>query len=295
MKVFVTDAGTSFAQALLPALCRSEAVEAVTGGSTQPLPFEDPKFQRINLERGDAVPAEILRGHDALVHLASRASLSSSSPADSIDASVRPIHKLFQEAHAAGVQRLVHLSSAAVYGPAVHANEQSPLRPLAGFAYAERQAHLERLLEIDFPHCVRLRPHLVVGPHAHPAVRRLLRQPFYPKLGQPQPLFQCVHEDDLANAVLLSLHAEARGAYNIASEDSFTLRDAIRTRRGFSFGVSIDTAGALVRFGARYFVHEIDRSWIERAAHTVLINCRRAIAELGWHSLYTARQAIAAT
>ena len=107
MKVFVTDADTSFAQALLPALCRSEAVEAVTGGSKQPLPFEDPKFQRINLERGDAVPAEVLRGHDALVYLASRASLSSSSPADSIDASVRPIHKLFQEAHAAGVQRLV--------------------------------------------------------------------------------------------------------------------------------------------------------------------------------------------
>ena len=43
MKVFVTDADTSFAQALLPALCRSEAVEAVTGGSKQPLPFEDPK------------------------------------------------------------------------------------------------------------------------------------------------------------------------------------------------------------------------------------------------------------
>jgi UDP-glucose 4-epimerase len=295
MKVLVTDAGASFGQALLPVLCRSDAVDTVTGVDIRRVDFEDSKFRSVQLAIGDAAVSEVLQGHHALVHLASHASFARTSSADAIDASVRPMHKLFQEAHAAGVHHLVHMSTAAVYGPAVHANEQSPLRPFAGFAYAEQQAHLERLLEIDFPHCVRLRPHLIVGPHAHGTVRRLLRQPFYPKLAQPAPLFQCVHEDDLANAVLLALNSEAHGAYNIATEESFTMQDAIRTRRGFSFGVSVATAASLVRFAARYLSHDVDPGWLERAGHTVLINCRRAITELGWRSRYTARQALAAT
>jgi UDP-glucose 4-epimerase len=295
MKVLVTDAAASFGQALLPALCRSEAVEAVTGVDTRRVDFEHTKYRSVQLAISDVALADVLQGHDGLVHLASHASFAPASSADAIDASVRPIHRLFQEAYAAGVRHLVHLSTAAVYGPAVHANEQSPLRPFAGFPYAEQQAHLERLLEIDFPQCVRLRPHLIVGPHAHATVRRLLRQPFYPRIPPPQPLFQCVHEDDLANAVLLALDSEAHGAYNIATEESFTLHDAIRTRRGFSYGVSVATAASLARFAARYLSYDIDAGWIERTAHTVLINCRRAITELGWRCRYTARQALAAT
>ena len=294
MKVLVTDAAAAFGRALLPALCRSEAVDEVTGVDALRIEFEHPKFHAVQLAVNGGL-SEVLRGRDALVHLASHRSFARASSVETIDAAVRPVHRLFQEAHAAGVRRLVHLSTAAVYGPAVHANEQSPLRPFAGFAYAEQQAHLERLLEIDFPHCVRLRPHVIVGPHAHATVRRLLRQPFYPRLAHPEPLFQCVHEDDLANAVLLSLRSDAHGPYNIAAEESFTLHDAIKARRGFSFGLSIGAAASLVRFAARHLSQDIDPGWIDRAAHTVLINCRRAITELGWHCRYTARQALAAT
>jgi UDP-glucose 4-epimerase len=294
MKVVVTDAAAAFGQALLPALCRSEAVDEVTGVDAPRIAFEHPKFHGVQLDVNGSL-SDVLRGRDALVHLGSHRSFARASSCETIDAAVRPVHRLFQEAHAAGVRRLVHLSTAAVYGPAVHANEQSPLRPFAGFAYAEQQAHLERLLEIDFPHCVRLRPHVVVGPHAHATVRRLLRQPFYPRLAPPEPLFQCVHEDDLANAVLLSLRSDAHGPYNIAAEESFTLHDAIKARRGFSFGISIGAAASLVRFAARHLSQDIDPGWVDRAAHTVLINCRRAITDLGWHCRYTARQALAAT
>jgi nucleoside-diphosphate-sugar epimerase len=169
------------------------------------------------------------------------------------------------------------------------------MRPVAGFSYAHQQAHLEKLLEIDLPHCVRLRPHLVVGPHAHPAVRRVLRQPVYPRVPQPHALFQCVHEDDLARAVLLCLQSDARGPYNIATEDSFTVREAIRARRGFSIGVSARAAHSLARFMTRHFNYDLDPVWIERTSHTLLINCRRAISELGWRARYSARQALAAT
>jgi UDP-glucose 4-epimerase len=267
----------------------------VTGLGLRRQRFQHSKFRAVDFDVRDAAATRALAGHDALVNIMSHVPANTASNTDTVDARVRPLHKLFQEADAAGVQRLVHISTAAVYGPAVHANEQSPLKPFPGFAYAEQQAHLERLLEIDLPHCVRLRPHVIVGPHAHPIVRRVLRQPCYPKLVQPYALFQCVHEDDLAEAVLLCLTSTARGAYNIATEDSFTLREAIRARRGFSVGVSSRTAGSLIKLASRYLHYEIDPVWIERASHTLLINCRRAIAELGWHTRYSARQALATT
>ena len=295
MKVLVIGASECFGHALLPVLCGSDAVQAVTGLDTRAQRFAHPKLRTVELDVRDAAASRALGGHDALVNIMSHVPAASSAPGEAMDARVRPLHKLFQEAHAVGVQRLLHISTAAVYGPAVHANEHNPLKPFPGFAYAEQQAHLERLLDIDLPHCVRLRPHLIVGPHAHRVVRRALRQPFYPKLAQPHALFQCIHEDDLAQAVLLCLTSTARGAYNIATEDSFTLREAIRARRGFSVGVSRSTAGSFVNLANRYLSYDVDPVWLDRASHTLLINCRRAIAELGWRNRYTARQALAAT
>jgi nucleoside-diphosphate-sugar epimerase len=295
MKVFVTDAGSGFAQALLPALCSQAAVEAVTGVDTRPLPYTHPKLKAVRLDTPDAAVMPMLEGHDALVHLAGPEATRAAGAARTLEARVRPAHRLFQAANAAGVQRLIHLSTASVYGTAIHASEQSPLRPLPDFPYAAEQAHLEQLLEIDFPHCVRLRPHLIVGPHAHPAVRRLLCQPFYPRLPEPQPLFQCVHEDDLAAAVVLSLGPAASGPYNIATEESFSIRDAIQSRRRMRIGLSASAARSALNFAARFLRYDIDPAWLDRASHTLLINCRRAIIELGWRRRYTAREALAAT
>jgi nucleoside-diphosphate-sugar epimerase len=295
MKVLVTNASGSFAAALVPVLCESAEIDSVTGLDSRKTRFEHRKFHGVQADLAHPSATTFVEGHDALVHIAAYDSTPHAGSDEGVDASVRPAHRLFQAAHAAGASRLVHISSAAVYGPVVHANEQSPLRPLAGFAYAQRQARLEALLALDFPHCVRLRPHLIVGPNAHPSIRKVLHQPLYPRGSEPDPLFQCVHERDVACAVLLCLRSRAQGAYNIAAEESFTLRDAIRTRRGFSFGVPVNGARSALRLATRYLRYELDPVWIERAAHTVLINCRRAMAELGWRTRYSAREALAAT
>ena len=295
MRVFVTGAGGSFARALLPALCAAPAIDAVTAVDMSAGRYTHPKLTASGIGFGDPEAAALLAGHDALVHLPPITTAAGAGPVESAEAAVRPAHKLFHAAHAAGVRRLVHVSSAAVYGAAVHASEASPMRPEAGFVYAERQAHLEQLLEIDFPGCVRLRPHLIVGPHAHPTLKRLLRQPFYPREPQPHPLFQCIHEDDLAQAILLSLQNDARGPYNIASEDSFSLRDAIRARHAFSLGLSGRAARKAFALGNRFLRLDLDAAWLERASHTLLVNCRRAIIDLGWRRRYTGRAALAAT
>ena len=295
MRVLVTGAASRLAQAMLPALCSRPAVEAVTGIDSNSVRFRHAKFRGVALDIRDATPGPMLAQHDALVHLAFAVAADGMTADDMFDLNVRSAHKLFHAARDAGVKRLVHMSSAFVYGAAVHANEHSPLKPLSGFVYAEQQAQLDHMLGIEFPECVRLRPHVIVGPHAHPVLRKLLRQPFYLRLPDPQPLFQCVHEDDVAQAVLLALESEARGAYNLASEESLSLREAMKARHWLSVGLAPASARRGLELAARVLKWNFDPVWLERLSHTLLINSRRAISELGWRSRYSARAAIRAT
>jgi len=295
MKVFVTGAASGFAQALLPALCSSPGIESVTGVDCRHPPFEHSKFRAATLDIRDPALPPLLAGHDALVHLGGAAASGNPSAAALFDLNVRSAHKLFHAARGGGVKRFIHLSSALVYGPAVHANEQAPLKPLPGLRYAEHQARLEQMLAIEFPECARLRPHVIVGPHAHPVLKKVLRQPFYLKLPDPQPLMQCVHEDDVAQAVLVCLDNDARGAFNLAIEESLSLREAIRSRHALSAGVPPRAARAGLAWAARVLRWDFDPAWLDCLSHTLLVNCRRAITELRWRSRYSAREALRST
>jgi nucleoside-diphosphate-sugar epimerase len=229
------------------------------------------------------------------VHLAFVVLRGRMSEADMFDVNVTGSHKLFHAARAAGVRRLVHMSSAAVYGNGMHLDERAPLAPLPGFLYGAHKAQLERLLEADFPDCARLRPHVILGPGAQPVLRQLLRLPCYVALPDPQPLLQCVHEDDVARAVLLALGREAGGPFNLATEDGFSYREALRRRHRLCIALSPGTARAGLRFAWRHFGWGGEPAWVEGLSGTLLLNCRRAAVELNWRSRYDSAAVLAAT
>jgi UDP-glucose 4-epimerase len=295
MRIFVTGGSSCFAQVLLPMLCAHAGVEGVTAADVWAPRFSHPKLNVIGLDvRVPTLPA-VLHGHDALVHLSGTMFPARMSACDMFNVNVRAAQKLFHSARATTITRFVHLSSAVVYGSTIHANELARLNPLPGFLYAQHQAQLEHLLAIEMPECVRLRPHVIVGPHAHPMVKRLLSQPFYLRLNEPEPLFQCIHEDDLALAVILSLESDVRGAFNLAGEESFTLREALSARAWLTTGLRPSFVASASRFAGRVLRWGADPGIVQAMSHTLLVNCRRAIAELGWRSHYTAKAALATT
>jgi nucleoside-diphosphate-sugar epimerase len=166
--------------------------------------------------------------------------------------------------------------------------EGASLAPLAGFRYGEHKAQLERLLETDVPECVRLRPHVILGPHAQPLLLQLLSLPLYPALPSPCPSLQCVHEDDVARAVLLAIERGVRGPFNLAAEDGFSYRELIRRRHRFALPLPLGIARALLRASWRLTGWGGEPGWIEGLAHTLTLDCRRANNELGWHARYDA-------
>jgi UDP-glucose 4-epimerase len=295
MNVFLTGSSSCLAQALLPVLCAEPGVARVTGADLAPPRFVHTKFNALHLDIRDPRLPSMIEGHDALVHLAFVVLRGRMSEGDMFDINVTGGHKVFHAARRAGVRRLIHMSSAAVYGSGLHLGEEAPFAPLPGFLYARHKAHLEQLLEAEFPECVRLRPHVILGRNAQPLLRRLLNLPCYVALPEPQPLLQCVHEDDVARAVLLALTRDVRGAFNLAVNDNFSYRDAIRRRHWISVALPRRAARTGLDLAWRYWGWGGEPAWIEGLGRTLVLNCRRAAVELGWKSRYDAAAVLAAT
>lgn len=295
MKVLVTGSSAGLARALLPQLCADAAITQVTGIDRQPAHFAHPKFRALQADFRDAQTAALLPQHDALVHLAYVVLRGRMNEAAMREINVDGSRRLLQAARAAGLRRIVHLSSAAVYGSGADLNEDAAYAPLAGFCYGAHKAELERRLQDTVPECLRLRPHIILGPHAQPVLRQILRLPVYLRLADPQPELQCVHEDDVAAAICAGLARDVHGPYNLAAADSWSLREVMRARHALRLPLPVTAAraGLAIAHGVSGWGGE--PGWLDGLRHTLTLDCRRAARDLGWHPAYSAAQALAAT
>jgi UDP-glucose 4-epimerase len=286
MRVFVTGSSSCLARALLPRLCADGAIDRVTGYDLAPPHFVHAKFRALRGNVLDAGIGDELRGHDALIHLAFVVVRGRMSQQAMFETNVTGSMRVFHAARAAGVRRLVHLSSAAVYGRGIHLAEANPCRPAAGFLYAEHNALLEQMLAIEFPGCVRLRPHIILGPHAQPMLKSPMRRPFYLRLPRPHPLMQCVHENDVADAILLCLERDVSGAFNLAVEEALTYRDLIRRRHRLAIPLPLTAARAGWKLASMLYGWGGDPAWLKSLSQALTLNCRRALVALAWRRNY---------
>ena len=160
-----------------------------------------------NLEPFDRVALE---GVDALVSLAVGCGPARDGAA--LAERLAELRRVLAAADGAGLRRVVHVSSAVVYGAAadnaVPLTEDAPLRPDPAFAWAAELAEAERLVDDwragapDRSAAV-LRPALVVAAEEDQAVLRALGGLTGPRVaGRDRPV-QFVHVEDVASAVVL--------------------------------------------------------------------------------------------
>lgn len=128
---------------------------------------------------------------------------------------------------AAGVDTLVVMSSAMVYGAhpdnPVPLGEDAPLRADPDFTMAAQKVMLEHmvapLMDADQgPRTVVLRPAMVVGADADNLLTRALQGSRLLAVKGHTPPVQFVHVDDVAAAIALAVRSDMAGAYNVACE-----------------------------------------------------------------------------
>jgi nucleoside-diphosphate-sugar epimerase len=300
MKILVTGSASHLAQALLPRLLAHPAVTKVVGLDWRINPLRHPRYRHVLMDMRAAEIEKIMRGMDAVIHLGFVVLQRDLGERRHDRAWMRDINvngsaNVFACAARAGVPRLIHCSSAAVYDLATPYKgaipESHPRRALAGFDYAEDQVAVEDRLdtfEIEHPETqvIRLRPQTIVGPHAQPFVNQLLASRFYPKLSDPQPLRQCVHEDDVVQAIELALTTAARGAFNLAPADSLSFKDSRPLLHRSPLALSLVTIRTLLSLGWKFFRLGTAPSWLPCLHYNLVLHSRRARKELGWQPRY---------
>jgi nucleoside-diphosphate-sugar epimerase len=224
--VAVTGASGLVGQRLLPLLAVHPDVTRVVA-----LDVREPEWRsrRVEFQRVDIAGTELkplLEGIDTVVHLAGVVD-----PIPDVDLMARVnvdgTQRVLAAAAAVGVQRVVRVSPATVYGAwpnnTVPLTEDATLRPNPHFSPATQSAEVERLIaewrsEHPAVTVTTLRSAPVVGPGAERLPARIL-------LGRPRlrvrgaaPLVQVVHVDDLAAALALVATSDLPGVFNVAAD-----------------------------------------------------------------------------
>lgn len=286
MNVLVTGSASGLAQVLLPRLLANPKIKLVLGVDREPCAFEDERFVQVLVDLHSPQLGRVLQGMNAVIHLcaAGYSEPETGERAAALDSMLGDTRNLFTLAAAAGVRRIVHLSSALVYDTrtataagsvgedqALHAPEDcTVIRALQAVEdWLDEFAREQPRVRVT-----RLRPHWIVGPQTASLLKRLLTGRFYPRLTDPQPVLQCVHEDDVAEALVLALAGTASGAMNLACADALPLRNLFRMAHWLALPLPANlVARRLERAEAGCF---------DLLRHSLVLDSTRAREQLNW-------------
>lgn len=295
MKIFLTGCAGQLARVLLPALCADEGIDSITGIDLRPLAYRHPKFCAYRLDYGSEQAHSLIAGHEALIHLGFRVLRGRMSVRAMWRNNVESSQALFEAAQRQDIQRMVHVSSAAVYGNGENLPESAKLAPIPDFQYGNHKAILEQWLAQHHPRVVCLRPHAILGQHAQPLLRFLLRQPCYLRQPDPQPLLQCVDERDVVEAIRLCLNNDVQGAFNLAGPETFSFRTLVRSRHSGAVGIAPWLGRVVLQSAWRLGGVGGEPGWMEGLAQSLTLDCRRAHGEFGWYPQHGLADSLAMT
>lgn len=198
------------------------------------LTHQQVKYTRTNFEK-------IFREHqfDTILHLGRLGH----SPAKGninkrIDINLVGTNTILELSHKFSCKKVVILSTHHVYGAlfdnSMFLKEEAPLR--GSFKYAE----LRDVVEMDQMctnwmwknqnqiETVVLRPCNIIGPQIKNSITQFLKTPYAPLPLDYNPMFQFIHEFDMANIIVESAEKLKTGIYNVAGDDVISLQDAAK-------------------------------------------------------------------
>jgi UDP-glucose 4-epimerase len=318
LTVTVTGPTGDLGIALVDLLERSRSVKKIVGMARRPFDPAAQGWKKTEYREGDVQDrgsvADAVKAANVVVHLAFAILESSDSTRGiNIDGS----RNVFEEAVAAGAERICYASSVAAYG--FHPDnpnwltEDVPPRGSDAHFYSAQKAEVEGVLGQSLVKGNRtsawvFRPCIVAGPKAQTMleeipyvrmsqgmpdpVRRLLSsmpvlKPVIPDPGVP---FQLVHEDDVAQAFVAGVQGKGEpGAYNLAGNGTLTMSDLAGALGWYSIPIPELAVDATAEVIARLPAKPPVLSWIESVRKPVLMKTDRAKKLLGWKPKHTSK------
>ncbi len=300
MRVVVIGATGNVGTSVVSALAADSTVQEIVGVARRRPDWSVPKTEWVAADIRDADLVEIIRGADAVVHLAWLIQ-PSRDERELLSVNVEGTQRLLRATAGAGVPALVYASSIGTYSPGPkdeRVKESWPTQGIGSSYYARHKSEVERMLdrfEADHPaiRVVRLRPGLIFKREAASEIRRYFAGPFLPgSLVKPGllPLLplpaglavQALHSDDVADAYRLAVTGTVSGAFNVAAEpvlDTTELGRLLEAR-------VVQTPARVVRVAAKLSwllrLQPIPPGWLDMGLTVPIMDTTRARTELGF-------------
>jgi UDP-glucose 4-epimerase len=151
--------------------------------------------------------------------------------------------RLLEFAAEYGAKRVAVISSAYVYGALPEnpsfLDEECPLNVSRTYPEIRDLAEVDHLvMTFLWKHpeiaTTLLRPVNMLGPASHTAISRLLGARVVPMILGFDPMMQFIHEEDVADAVVLALEKGTHGVFNVTGPGAVPLSVAIRETAGMA-------------------------------------------------------------
>lgn len=290
MKVVVTGGSGELGSLVLARLIANRSVKRIVSLDLVPPIVKSGKLDWKIADVRDPGLERHFEGAAALVHLAfivSRRASAETMRAVNVEASKR----MFAHAAGQGLSTIVYTSAVGVYGfDGPHSTplvEDAPRRPTPWIAYADNkwevEQHLDQLERDQRDlRVVRVRPSLLIGRRMAEVLGSMLRRGLVPRIGSGR--IPIVWDEDVADALMLALGSDARGAFNLSADDPLSA-DELAAAVGFR----VVPVPKLARAGWQKLAPVFDRSgargdpaWLRVGDMELSISSERAKRELGW-------------
>ncbi len=279
-----------------------EETELIVNLDVNPPPRDYPKVEFVQGDVRDAPRMrELLDQHriEALVHLAFLLD-PIRDEAMMYDVDVNGTEAVLRAAGDAGTPQVLVTTSAVAYGAwpdnPVPIYEDWPVRGVPDFSYARDKTEADRICQLwaaDHPDRVMtiVRPTIVFGPDVDNfIVRSWTKARFFPEPEGGGSELQLVHNDDVAEALILLLDKRAGGAFNLAADDTMSLKESADLIGLKTKPMPFDKLKRQAKFAWRWHLPGVEAppGYANYVAYPWVVSNEKLRA-LGWEPKYTTR------
>ncbi len=217
------------------------------------------------------------------------------------DVNVVGTKRILEYCAAYGVKKLVILSSSYVYGALAenpyYMDEDTALNVSRHYPEIRDLAEVDTLATAflwRYPEIKTsiLRPVSTLGYYVHSTIGAYLKLPYVPTVFGFNPMMQFIHEEDVAEAIALTLETATRGVFNLVGPGAVPLKVAIRETGGTAIPVFEPLARDLLSRLFRYGLYPFPADAIDFAKYPCTIDGRRFRAATGFKPLYTLEETL---